>query len=162
MEPVHEVSGRWSRQGSTPERAVRAALAIRARFGAFAGRVATAHGGAVGIRLGVETGEVVAGRDAVSRGELMVTGDVVNVAARLQQLAAPGEILVGERAHAATQRAIGYGGRRLLDAKGKSEPVPAWDAQVAGAGGGREARRAVRRPGRRARAPPARREPCRP
>ncbi len=103
-----------------PERAVRAALAIRARFGAFAGRVATAHGGTVGIRLGVETGEVVAGRDAVSRGELMVTGDVVNVAARLQQLAAPGEILVGERAHAATQRAIGYGGRRLLDAKGKS------------------------------------------
>ena len=68
-----------------PERAVRAALAIRARFGAFAGRVATAHGGTVGIRLGVETGEVVAGRDAVSRGELMVTGDVVNVAARLQQ-----------------------------------------------------------------------------
>ena len=103
-----------------PERAVRAALAIRARFGAFARRVATAHGGDVGIRLGVETGEVVAGRDAVSRGELMVTGDVVNVAARLQQLAAPGEILVGERAHAATQRAIGYGGRRSLDAKGKS------------------------------------------
>ena len=123
-----------------PERAVRAALAIRTRFGAFAGRVATAHGGTVGIRLGVETGEVVAGRDAVSRGELMVTGDVVNVAARLQQLAAPGEILVGERTHAATQRAIGYGGRRLLDAKGKSEPVPAWDAQVAGAIGGREAR----------------------
>ena len=102
-----------------PERAVRAALAIRARFGAFAGRVATAHGGAVGIRLGVETGEVVAGRDAVSRGELMVTGDVVNVAARLQQLAAPGEILVGERAHAATQRAIGYGGRRLLEHEGE-------------------------------------------
>jgi class 3 adenylate cyclase/tetratricopeptide (TPR) repeat protein len=123
-----------------PERAVRAALAIRTRFGAFAGRVATAHGGTVGIRLGVETGEVVAGRDAVSRGELMVTGDVVNVAARLQQLAAPGEILVGERAHAATQRAIGYGGPRLLDAKGKSEPVPAWDAQAAGAVGGREAR----------------------
>ena len=123
-----------------PERAVRAALAIRARFGAFAGRVATAHGGTVGIRLGVETGEVVSGRDAVSRGELMVTGDVVNVAARLQQLAAPGEVLVGERAHAASQRAIGYGERRLLDAKGKSEPVPAWDAQVAGAIGGREAR----------------------
>ena len=123
-----------------PERAVRSALAIRARFGAFAGRVASAHGGEVGIRLGVETGDVVAGRDAVSRGELMVTGDVVNVAARLQQLAAPGEILVGERAHAATQRAIAYGGRRSLDAKGKSEPVPAWDAHAALAGGGREAR----------------------
>ena len=79
------------------ERAVRAALAIRDAFPAFAARVAERHGGEVGLRIGVNTGEVIAGREAAARGELVVSGDAVNVAARLQQLAEPGTILVGDR-----------------------------------------------------------------
>lgn len=62
-----------------------------------------AHGGDVGLRIGIDTGEVIAGREA-ARVELMVTGDAVNVAARLQQLAEPGEVLVGARTKQATQR----------------------------------------------------------
>src|SRR5205823_13171360 len=76
----------------------------------------------------INTGEVVAGREAAARGELMVSGDVVNVAARLQQHAKPGDVLVGQRTHAATSRPISYREHEPLQAKGKSEPVAAWTA----------------------------------
>ena len=61
-----------------PERAVRAALAVRDSFDTFTARVQGRHGADVGLRIGVNTGEVVAGREAASRGELMVSGDAVN------------------------------------------------------------------------------------
>ena len=71
-----------------PERAVRAALAVQQAFPAFAAAIGERHDRAeVALRIGVNTGEVVTGRDAAARGELMVSGDAVNVAARLQQLA---------------------------------------------------------------------------
>src|SRR5262245_51184316 len=111
-----------------PERAVRAALAVRDRFDAFTERVQGRHGAEVGLRIGVNTGNVVAGRDATTRGELIVSGDVVNVAARLEQHAEPGEVLVGERTQAATTRTIVYRRQGSIDAKGKTEPVPAWVA----------------------------------
>ena len=77
------------------ERAVRTALAVRDVFGSFTERVLDRHDAEVGLRIGVNTGEVVSGREAAARGELMVSGDAVNVAARLQQHAQPGEVLVG-------------------------------------------------------------------
>jgi class 3 adenylate cyclase/tetratricopeptide (TPR) repeat protein len=110
------------------ERAVRAALAIRDGFPALATRIVERHGADVGLRIGVNTGEVVAGREAAARGELVVTGDAVNVAARMQQLAEPGSVLVGERTKLTTQRAVAYGDVRELDAKGKELPVRAWEA----------------------------------
>ena len=111
-----------------PERAVRAALAAHDRFTAFADRVRTGYRAEVGLRIGVNTGEVVAGREAAAGGELMVSGDAVNVAARLQQSAKPGEVLVGERTFAATNRAVSYGPRRDIDVKGKQAHVPCWAA----------------------------------
>jgi class 3 adenylate cyclase/tetratricopeptide (TPR) repeat protein len=116
-----------------PERAVRAALAVRESFVSFTERVHGRHGADVGLRIGVNTGEVVAGREAAARGELMVSGDAVNVAARLQQHAEPGEVLVGQRTQAATSRTISYREHEPLEAKGKSAPVAAWVA-VAAAG----------------------------
>jgi class 3 adenylate cyclase/tetratricopeptide (TPR) repeat protein len=110
------------------ERAVRAALRVRDRFPSFAGGVRDRHGVDVGLRIGVNTGEVVAGREAAARGELMVSGDTVNVAARLQQRAEPGQVLVGERTQAATRRAIRYVDVGAEPAKGKDAPVPAWEA----------------------------------
>jgi adenylate cyclase len=56
------------------ERAVRAAVAVRARFAPFADRVRERHATEVGLRIGLNTGEVVAGREASARGELMVSG----------------------------------------------------------------------------------------
>ncbi|HEU5064462.1 MAG TPA: adenylate/guanylate cyclase domain-containing protein, partial [Gaiellaceae bacterium] len=111
-----------------PERAVRAALAVRDGFDDFIESVRGRHGAQVGLRIGINTGNVVAGRDAATRGELIVSGDTVNVAARLQQHAEPGEVLVGERTQAATARTIAYRQHEDLDAKGKSTPVSAWVA----------------------------------
>jgi class 3 adenylate cyclase/tetratricopeptide (TPR) repeat protein len=111
-----------------PERAVRAGLAAQERFRTFAGSVRDRFGGDVGLRIGVNTGEVVAGREAAARGELMVSGDAVNVAARLQQAAEPGQVVVGERTHGATSRSIAYAGPAAVAAKGKSDPVAAWVA----------------------------------
>src|SRR5262245_36033434 len=61
------------------ERALLAALAVRDRFPELAERIRAGHGVDVGLRIGVNTGEVVAGRAAAARGELMVSGDAVNV-----------------------------------------------------------------------------------
>ncbi len=110
------------------ERAVRAALAIQDRFPDFGASVDERFGGEIGLRIGVNTGEVISGREAAARGELVVSGDAVNVAARLQQLADPGTILVGERTRTATRDVIAYGERRELDAKGKSERLGGWPA----------------------------------
>ncbi len=114
-----------------PERAVRTALDVQARFGAFAARVRDRHGADVGLRIGINTGDVVAGREAAARGDLMVSGDAVNVAARLQQHAEPGSVLVGARTQYATSRSIAYERAPDVAAKGKAEPVAAWVARAA-------------------------------
>jgi len=77
------------------------------------------------LRVGVNTGEVLAG--AVGE-NYTVIGDTVNVAARLQSAARPGSVTVGERTMRATQAAIRYDRLEPLALKGRSEPVPAWEA----------------------------------
>ncbi len=72
-------------------------------------------------RIGVTTGEVVTGTE-----ERLVTGDAVNVAARLQQAAAPGEILVDEATRRLTREAVEVEAVEPLPLKGKAEPVPAY------------------------------------
>jgi class 3 adenylate cyclase/tetratricopeptide (TPR) repeat protein len=111
-----------------PERAVRAAIAVRDDFSRLASELERRHGAAVGLRIGVNTGDVVSSREAAARGELVVSGDAVNVAARLQQAAKPGEVLVGERTRAGTSRVVRYEDRGGIEARGKSSRVPAWAA----------------------------------
>ena len=81
-----------------------------------------------GIRLenrtGVNTGEVVAGD--VSVGHRLVTGDTVNVAARLEQNAPTMEILLGEKTYRLVKDAIEAEEVEPLELKGKSEPMPAY------------------------------------
>src|SRR5438132_1829328 len=74
------------------------------------------------LRIGVSTGEVVVGR--AREGSSFVSGDAVNVAARLEQAAEPGEILAGERTAAAARGAFEFGDRTTVEAKGKSAGVP--------------------------------------
>jgi class 3 adenylate cyclase/tetratricopeptide (TPR) repeat protein len=106
-----------------PERAVRAALAIR--------DWAVDEGG-VEVRLAVNTGEALVTVDArPDTGEGLVAGDVVNTAARLQSAAPVGGILVGEATHRATEHAIEYRSHAPVEAKGKQQPVPAWEAVAA-------------------------------
>jgi class 3 adenylate cyclase len=76
------------------------------------------------IRLGVNTGEVIAYRDP-GADETLITGDAVNIAARLEQAADAGTILVGERTAAALGGRFRLGGAVEVAAKGKAEPVRA-------------------------------------
>jgi class 3 adenylate cyclase len=72
-------------------------------------------------RVGVNTGEVVTGTE-----ERLATGDAVNVAARLEQAAQPGEVLIGEETLRLVQAAVSISAERRLDLKGKSDPVGAY------------------------------------
>jgi class 3 adenylate cyclase/tetratricopeptide (TPR) repeat protein len=69
-------------------------------------------------RIGVNTGEVLTGTE-----ERLATGDAVNVAARLEQAAEPGEVLIGAETLALVEATVEVGEERSLDLKGKSEPV---------------------------------------
>ncbi len=100
-------------------RAVAAALSLRARL-----RSDPRLGERLPIRIGVNTGEVVAGVGGTAD-QLLVTGDAVNVAARLQQQAAPWSILCGERTVAAAAAAFTFGPVRELEARGRTHPVRA-------------------------------------
>jgi class 3 adenylate cyclase/tetratricopeptide (TPR) repeat protein len=93
-------------------RAVRAAAEMREAI--------AAHG--LEARIGVNTGEVVVGGE----GETLVTGDAVNVAARLEQAAASGEILIGSDTRALVRDAVRAEPLEPLDLKGKSRPVEAY------------------------------------
>lgn len=77
------------------------------------------------LRIGVNTGEVVATSDS-SSGDFLATGDAVNVAARLQQCANPGEILASERTHTATEPAFLFAEGRKVEAKGKRQLLRAF------------------------------------
>jgi len=72
------------------------------------------------VRIGVNTGEIVAGE-----GETLVTGDAVNVAARLEQAAEDGQILIGEQTERLVRGAVRTGQPQSLKVKGKAAPVVA-------------------------------------
>src|SRR3984893_14638798 len=105
-------------------RALRAAHEMRERLQTLNEELAREWGVRLRIRTGVNTGEVVAGDP--SRGQAFVSGDTVNVAARLEQAAAPDEILIGERTWKLGAGAIEAEPVAALTLKGKSEPLPAW------------------------------------
>src|SRR5437763_985643 len=119
-----------------PERAVRAALAIRDSIGEE-----------LQIRTAVNTGValVALGARAVE-GEGMVSGDVVNTAARLQSAAPVNGILVGEGTYRATRHAIEYRDAPSVEAKGKSEPVKVWEAVAARSRFGSDVEQKLRTP----------------
>ncbi len=102
-----------------PERAVRAALAIRE----------WAAEEELELRIGITTGEALVALSArPDAGEGMASGDVVNTAARLQSAAPVNGILVDETTYRATERAIEYAESRPVEAKGKAEPIEVREA----------------------------------
>src|SRR5438270_124494 len=119
-----------------PERAVRAAIAIRDSIGEE-----------LQIRTAVNTGEALVALDArAAEGEGMVSGDVVNTAARLQSAAPVNGILVGEGTYRATRHAIDYREASPVEAKGKTEPVKVWEAVAARARFGSDVEQKLRTP----------------
>jgi class 3 adenylate cyclase/tetratricopeptide (TPR) repeat protein len=151
----HEMRGALERHGGTVEkfigdavvavfgvpqaheddalRACRAALEMQARLAALNEELERRFGTRIALRIGLNTGEVVAG-DATSR-ETFVTGDAVNVAARLEQVAAPGEVLLGEPTYRLVREAVRVEPVEPLTLKGKSASLPAYRlVEVSGLG----------------------------
>jgi class 3 adenylate cyclase len=93
---VMAVFGVPSAHEDDPARALRAALAIRRRLLDVNERLAATHGVTMEIRTGINTGEAVASLEPAP-GEAIVTGVAVNTAARLEQLAEPGQTVVAAR-----------------------------------------------------------------
>ncbi|WP_433431124.1 adenylate/guanylate cyclase domain-containing protein [Nonomuraea sp. CA-141351] len=106
-------------------RAARAALAMRAALDRLNDDLAERLDVRLNVRMGIESGEVATADDAAA-GQALVTGEVVNVAARLQQQAPPGGILIGEGAHALTGLALATTPLGEVSVRGKAEPVRVW------------------------------------
>ncbi|MGZ8567111.1 MAG: AAA family ATPase, partial [Actinomycetota bacterium] len=103
-------------------RAVRAAAEMRAALAVLNADLDRDQGMTLACRIGVNTGEVVAG----AGDQKIVTGDAVNVAARLEQAASPGEILLGEDTFALVRDAVTAEPIEALHAKGKRDLVLAF------------------------------------
>jgi len=106
-------------------RALRAALEMLVRLDALNRDFQGRHGVTLRIRIGVNSGEVIAPVGTGAQ-QLIVTGDPVNVAARLEQVAEPGTVLVGERTFLAARDAFRFGEPVTLELKGKAETITAY------------------------------------
>jgi class 3 adenylate cyclase/tetratricopeptide (TPR) repeat protein len=102
-------------------RAVRAAAELKDELAALNDELERGYGVRIESRTGVNTGEVVAGE-----GETLATGDAVNVAARLEQAAPVGEVLLGEPTYGLVRDAVRVEAVEPLELKGKAEPVRAY------------------------------------
>ena len=107
-------------------RAVRAAIDMQNVLARLNEELEREHGVLLSTRTGLNTGQVVAGHS--SDQQKLATGDAVNVAARLEQAAGSGEILIGEETERLVRHAVRLEPVDPLTLKGKSEPLPAWKA----------------------------------
>ena len=105
-------------------RGVRAASDMLARLTSLNEELEPAFGVRLAVRIGVNTGEVVVG-DPTGVGTF-VTGAAVNVAKRLEQAAAPGQILIGKSTYPLVKDAVRAGPLQSFPVKGRTEPVATW------------------------------------
>jgi class 3 adenylate cyclase/tetratricopeptide (TPR) repeat protein len=107
-------------------RAVRAGLAIRDRMHRLQQSLGLDE--PLEVRVGIETGEAATGVGPT--GQLLVTGQVVNAAARLQTAAQPGQVLMGATTHALTEDAVSFGDRQEVEAKGFADALQAYPVEA--------------------------------
>lgn len=99
-------------------RAVAAGLELQRRFVEIKDLIAGRHGVEVGLRVGINTGEVV-----IADADADIVGDPLNTAARLEAACAPGRVLVGEETWRLTRSSVGYEVLGEVSVKGKAEPI---------------------------------------
>jgi len=107
-------------------RAIRAALAIQSSAQSLHDTLEKTHGLQISIRIGVNTGEVVAGLLPGEVRAYTVTGDAVNTAQRIESAAPPGQILVSATTYALARHTFVFEPVAPLTLKGKAESVPAY------------------------------------
>jgi class 3 adenylate cyclase len=120
-------------------RAVRAATELRQALAELNEELGRDLEVRIGIRVGINTGEVVAGDG--SGGQMLATGDAVNVAKRLEESARTGEILLGEPTRKLVENAVVLEPRDELTLKGKSDLHAAWNVLAVIEGASAYARR---------------------
>jgi class 3 adenylate cyclase/tetratricopeptide (TPR) repeat protein len=115
-----------------PQRAVRAALDMQAEMEAFSAEMQPRLGTPLQLHIGINSGEVVAGSIGVG-GHLAYTvmGETVNLAFRLQELAEPGSILVGEAVYRQTEHLYDYRCLGDFEVKGFERPLPIFSVGAA-------------------------------
>jgi class 3 adenylate cyclase/tetratricopeptide (TPR) repeat protein len=105
-------------------RAVRAAADLREALAQLNQELEAQYGFQLGMRTGINTGEVVAGDP--TEGHAFATGEAVALAQRLEAAASPGEILLGEKTYRLVRDAVLVEPLEPLELKGRSKPVKAW------------------------------------
>jgi class 3 adenylate cyclase/tetratricopeptide (TPR) repeat protein len=115
---VMAVFGLPAAHGDDPARALSTAIELRDMV-----RDDPLLGSRLPIRIGVNTGEVVATAGPGTGDEFLITGDAVNIAARLQQRADAWQVVAGDRTVRAAGAAFAFGPSSAVDAKGKAAPV---------------------------------------
>jgi adenylate cyclase len=111
-----------------PRRAVMTALEIIREVATIAAK------DKLNIGIGISTGIAFVGNAGIAGvSDYTVLGDTVNIAARLQSAAAPGEVLIFQETYRQVKTDFPRAARRELDLKGKSEPVTAWEIAVSNA-----------------------------
>ncbi len=123
---VVAVFGAREQQDDHPQRAQRAALAVLAALERTNTRIVDRSGTRLALRVGLNSGVAVAGAIGDSESEFGVLGDAVNIAARLEQAAEPGEILVGDATYRLSAELFSYEPHPPVAARGKSAPLVAW------------------------------------
>jgi class 3 adenylate cyclase/tetratricopeptide (TPR) repeat protein len=106
-------------------RAVRAALEMHREIAILNEKLRDRLALPLSVRIGVNTGEVMATADELNTDSL-VSGDVVNIAARLEQAARSGETIIGEGVHRLTRDSVVVQALDPIQAKGVARPLPAW------------------------------------
>jgi class 3 adenylate cyclase/tetratricopeptide (TPR) repeat protein len=111
----------------SPRRAVSAALRMQASLEEYGAEIERRHGVGCRFRVGLNTGPVVVGTVAEDlRMDFTAIGDTVNLAARMEQTAEPGTVLVSEPTHRVVGDFFDCEALGELAIKGKAEPTPGW------------------------------------
>src|SRR5262245_748824 len=109
-----------------PDRAVRAALGMEARLQQLRTDMKDVAVGALAMRIGINTGLVVAGTVGEGK-DYGVVGDTVNIAARLQQVGAPGQVTISEDTYRLVRKSFDCRSLGPISLKGKTEPLQTFE-----------------------------------
>jgi class 3 adenylate cyclase len=107
-------------------RAVRAVGELRDALERLNAELEREHAIRITTRTGVNTGEVIVGGAHSAVDQRLATGDAINVAARLEEAAAPGTVLLGASTYGIVGEMVVAEAVEPIEAKGKSEPLAAW------------------------------------
>lgn len=110
-----------------PERAVHAALAIQEKVKEYARKVEKRAGTLLEVRVGINTGKVLAGHIGKEKADYTVMGDAVNLASRMESMATPGRVQISHNTYRHIKRRFNFDAKGALKVKGLAREVKAYE-----------------------------------